>query len=119
MADFRIEVVVLPVSDVEASQEFFERLGWRRDTDYSGGDGLRLVAFTPPGSAASIMIGSGITEEAPGTAQSVPLAPPDIVPARGELGGKGVEVSEIFHDRGGVFHHAGSAGRVPGPQPER
>ncbi|GAA0481414.1 glyoxalase [Paractinoplanes deccanensis] len=119
MVDFKIEVVVLPVSDVDAAKEFYERLGWRKDTDYSGADGLRLVAFTPPGSAASIMLGNDITEERPGTAQSVTLVTGDIAAARDELIGKGAEASEIFHDAGGVFHHAGSKDRVAGPHPER
>ncbi|XVV08855.1 VOC family protein [Actinoplanes sp. CA-131856] len=119
MADFKIEVVVLPVADVEVSKEFFAGLGWRKDTDYSGADGLRLVAFTPPGSAASIMLGNAITQEAPGTSQSITLVTSDIYEARDELAGKGVEVSDVFHDKGGVFHHAGTDDRVPGAHPER
>jgi len=77
------------------------------------------VQFTPPGSAASIIFGKGVTAAAPGTFQGLHLVVFDIETVRGDLVRRGVVVSEVFHDAGGVFHHAGTAGRVPGPNPER
>lgn len=117
--DFGIEVVVLPVSDVDRAKGFYTGLGFREDVDYSGPDGFRVVHVTPPGSAVSIIIGSGIVEQAPGTSQAVHLVVDDIVAAREELAARGAEPSEIFHDAGGVFHHAGTRDRVPGPHPDR
>ena len=97
MVNFKIEVVVLPVSDVDRAKEFYSRIGFREDVDYSGPGGFRVVHFTPPGSPASIIIGSGITDAAPGSAQSVHMIVDDIEAARTELVGRGIEVSEIFH----------------------
>ncbi|MFG2059461.1 VOC family protein [Micromonospora sp. NPDC048930] len=119
MVNFKIEVIVLPVSDVDRAKDFYKRLGFREDVDYVGADGLRVVHFTPPGSAASIVIGERVTEAAAGSTRGVHLVVDDIVAARDELVGRGVEVSEIFHDAGGVFHHAGTEARVPGPHPDR
>jgi catechol 2,3-dioxygenase-like lactoylglutathione lyase family enzyme len=119
MVDFKIEVIVLPVSDVDRAKDFYKRLGFREDVDYVGAGGLRVVHFTPPGSAASMVIGDRVTEAAPGSARGVHLVVDDIVAARDELVGRGIEVSEIFHDAGGVFHHAGTEGRMSGPQPDR
>ncbi|MEU4428311.1 VOC family protein [Actinoplanes sp. NPDC024001] len=119
MVDFKIEVVVLPVSDVDRAKEFYRRIGFREDVDYAGPGGFRVVHLTPPGSAASIIIGSGITEETPGTAQSVHMIVDDIVAARALLAERGASPSEIFHDAGGVFHHAGVVDRVAGPHPDR
>ncbi|WP_127501985.1 VOC family protein [Actinoplanes solisilvae] len=119
MVDFRIEVVVLPVSDVERAREFYNRAGFKEQADHKGPGGFRIVHFTPPGSPTSIIIGSGITEEAPGTSQSVLLVVDDLDVARKELVGRGIEVSEVFHDAGGVFHHAGTTDRVPGFAPGR
>ncbi|MEV7117519.1 VOC family protein [Kitasatospora griseola] len=119
MVDFKLEVLVLPVSDVDRAKEFYARIGFREDIDFSGPGGFRLVHFTPPGSAASLIIGSGVTDAAPGSERGVHLIVDDVVAARAELVAAGVEVSEVFHDAGGVFHHAGTAGRVAGPHPER
>jgi hypothetical protein len=94
-------------------------LGWRLDADFATGPELRVVRFTPPGSAASIIFGKGITTSASGTVQGLHLVVFDIEKARADLAGRGVTVSELFHDAGGVFHHAGTAGRLPGPDPER
>ncbi|MFC7535229.1 VOC family protein [Actinoplanes sp. GCM10030250] len=117
--DFKIEVVVLPVADVERAKEFYTRIGFREDVDYSGPGGFRVVHFTPPGSSASILVGSGVTDAEPGSSKGVHLVVDDIVAARAELAAAGVEVSEVFHDAGGVFHHAGTEARVPGPHPQR
>jgi catechol 2,3-dioxygenase-like lactoylglutathione lyase family enzyme len=119
MVDFKIEIVVLPVSDVDRAKDFYQRLGFREDVEYAGPEGFRIVHYTPPGSAASIIIGEGVTDAAPGSAQSVYFVVDDVVAAREELVARGVEVSEVFHDAGGVFHHAGTKDRVPGPHPER
>ncbi|MDG6106432.1 VOC family protein [Dactylosporangium aurantiacum] len=119
MTDFKLEVVVLPVSDVDRAKDFYTRIGFREDVDFAGPDGFRVVHVTPPGSAASILFGSRVTDAAPGSAQGVHFVVDDIVAAREHLVAAGVEVSEVFHDAGGVFHHAGTTGRVAGPQPDR
>lgn len=110
--DMKLEVVVIPVSDVERAKRFYDGLGWRLDADFVVGDG-RLVQFTPPGSACSIHFGSGITAAAPGSAQGLYLVVSDIEAAHAELVGRGVDVSEVFHRAG--------PGKPPvsGPHPER
>lgn len=119
MMDMKLEVSVLPVSDVDRARAFYEQLGFRLDIDYIGEDGFRVAQFTPPGSQASVIIGSGITSAEPGSVQGLHLAVKDVVAAREELVSRGIPVSEVFHDAGGVFHHAGTAGRVAGPDPKR
>ncbi|HEX9499907.1 MAG TPA: VOC family protein [Mycobacterium sp.] len=114
----RLEVVVLPVSDVDRAKEFYVRLGWRLDADFVDGDDFRVVQLTPPGSPCSIIFGTGITTAAPGSADGLYLVVDDIEAARAELVGHGAQVSDVFHDAGGVFHHAGTTARVPGPDPE-
>jgi catechol 2,3-dioxygenase-like lactoylglutathione lyase family enzyme len=116
--DMKLEVVVLPVSDVDRAKGFYESLGWRLDADFRGEDNFRVVQLTPPGSACSIIFGSGITSAAPGSVDGLNLVVTDIEAARSELLDLGVEVSEVFHDAGGVFHHAGNALRAEGPAPE-
>ena len=115
----RLEVVVLPVSDVDRAKEFYERLGWRLDADVVNGDDFRVIQLTPPGSPCSIIFGTGITMAAPGSADGLYLVVDDIEAARAELSEHGVQVSEVFHDAGGVFHHAGTTARLPGPDPDR
>jgi catechol 2,3-dioxygenase-like lactoylglutathione lyase family enzyme len=115
----KLEVAVVPVSDVDRAKAFYERLGWRMDIDYVDGEDFRVVQLTPPGSRASIVIGNGVTSAPPGSVDGLQLVVDDISAAREELAGRGVDVSEVFHDAGGIFHHAGTAGRVPGPAPER
>jgi catechol 2,3-dioxygenase-like lactoylglutathione lyase family enzyme len=117
--DMRLEVAVVPVSDVDRAKAFYESLGWRLDADVPGAGGFRVVQLTPPGSACSIIFGAGVTAAAPGSAEGLQLVVSDIEAARAELSERGVEVSEIFHDTGGVFHHAGTAERAPGPAPDR
>ncbi len=116
--EFKLEVVVLPVSDVDRAKEFYGGLGWRLDADVAAASGFRLVQFTPPGSACSIQFGMNIASGAPGSAQSLYLAVSDIEAARDELLARGVEVSEVFHEgmTGARFHEAG---REPGPAPDR
>ena len=117
--DMKLEVVVVPVSDVDRAMHFYKALGWRLDADFATGEDFRVVQFTPSGSPSSIIFGTGITTTAPGSLQGLHLVVTDIEAARAELADRGVEVSEVFHDAGGVFHHAGTSARVTGPDPER
>jgi len=118
--DMKLEVVVIPVSDVDRAKRFYSDLGWRLDLDYqAAGDDFRMIQFTPPGSACSIAFGKNITAATPGSVQEVLLVVSDIEVARDDLIRRGIAVSEPFHDAGGVFHHAGTKGRVNGPNPHR
>jgi catechol 2,3-dioxygenase-like lactoylglutathione lyase family enzyme len=117
--DMKLEVAVIPVSDVDRAKRFYESLGWRLDADFVTGDDFRVVQLTPPGSECSIIFGDGVSAGEPGSTQGLHLVVFDIEAARDELVRRGVDVSELFHDAGGVFHHAGTDGRVPGPDPER
>jgi catechol 2,3-dioxygenase-like lactoylglutathione lyase family enzyme len=114
--DMKLEVVVVPVSDVDRTKQFYESLGFRLDVDRVIGDD-RVVQFTPPGSLASIHIGKGITTAAPGSAGSLMLAVSDVEAARKDLIRRGADVSEVFHAVGGSYHRP--ATRVTGPDPER
>jgi catechol 2,3-dioxygenase-like lactoylglutathione lyase family enzyme len=116
--DMKLEVVVVPVADVDRAKDFYEGLGWRLDADFTSEGDFRVVQLTPPGSACSIIFGSGITSAQPGSADGLQLVVTDIEAARSELADRGAEVSEVFHDAGGVFHHAGTAARAAGPAPE-
>jgi catechol 2,3-dioxygenase-like lactoylglutathione lyase family enzyme len=98
---FKLEVVVLPVSDVDRAKEFYERLGWRLDADVAGEHEFRLVQLTPPGSACSVHFGRGLTTAAPGTAQALHLAVDDIEAARAELVNRGVDASGVYHCEAG------------------
>jgi catechol 2,3-dioxygenase-like lactoylglutathione lyase family enzyme len=109
--DLKLEVVVIPVSDVDRSKHFYERLGWRLDADLHGAGNWHAMQFTPPGSPCSIHFGTGITTAAPGSSKNLYLVVSDIEAARAELIGRGVEVSETFHFTG----FGGSP--VPGPAP--
>jgi catechol 2,3-dioxygenase-like lactoylglutathione lyase family enzyme len=113
MVDMHLEVDIIPVSDVDRSKQFYQRLGWRLDQDAAPLEGLRIVQFTPPGSAASVTFGQGLTTAAPGSAEGG-LIVSDIVAAHGELAGRGIDVSEIWH--GPPFP---VEARQPGPDPER
>jgi catechol 2,3-dioxygenase-like lactoylglutathione lyase family enzyme len=116
--DMKLEVVVLPVSDVDRAKNFYQALGWREDADFAAGADFRVVQLTPPGSACSVIFGTGVSTATPGSADGLQLVVDDVETARAELAGQGVEVSEVFHDAGGVFHHAGTTGRVSGPDPD-
>ena len=116
--DMKLEVTELPVADVDRAKDFYTRIGWRLDADFTTGEDFRVVQVTPPGSPTSVIFGKGVTSAAPGSAQGHLLAVDDIEAARAQLLGAGVDVSEVFHDAGGVYHHAGTIGRVPGPAPE-
>ena len=115
--DMKLEVVVVPVSDVDKAKDFYEGLGWRLDANFAKGEDFRVVQLTPPGSQCSIIFGTGITSASPGSADGLQLVVADIEAARDELISHGAEVSEVFHDAGGVFHHAGTAdGQRPGTE---
>src|ERR1700733_13584379 len=117
--NMQLEVVVVPVSDVDRGKHFYQSLGWHLDADYVGDDDFRIVQLTPPGSACSIIIGTGVTSATPGSMESLTLCVDDVEAAHDELIARGVDVSEVFHDAGGVFHHIGDKDRVPGPDPAR
>jgi len=99
---------VLPVSDVDRAKTFYQGLGWRLDADFVTGPDFRVVQMTPPGSACAVIFGTGITSAAPGSTEGLQLVVTDIDAARAELAACGDEVTEVFHDSGGVFHHADS-----------
>jgi catechol 2,3-dioxygenase-like lactoylglutathione lyase family enzyme len=121
--DMKLEVVVIPVSDVGRAAEFYGRLGWKLaapppdlDTTKAGG---RVLQFTPPGSPCSVIFGEGVTPAAPGSAQFLFLVVPDVVAAREELVAKGVAASEVFHDAGGGYNFFDPDVRAGGPDPKR
>jgi catechol 2,3-dioxygenase-like lactoylglutathione lyase family enzyme len=111
--DMKLEVDVIPVSDVDRAKQFYERLGWRLDDDVAPLDGLRIVQFTPPGSGTSVNFGKGLTAAAPGSALAG-LVVSDIEAARGELVGRGIDASDVWH--GPPFP---PEARQPGVDPER
>jgi catechol 2,3-dioxygenase-like lactoylglutathione lyase family enzyme len=116
----RLEVVVVPVADVDRSKRFYQGLGWRLDADVAVGDAYHLVQMTPPASNASIIFGKGVTSDPPGSIGSILLAVDDIEAARDELVSHGVDV-ELFHDAGGSLGGgfiADKASRAPGLDPE-
>ena len=118
--DMKLEVVVIPVSDVDRAKEFYSRLGWRLDADRSVGSSFRLVQFTPPGSASSIQFGINLTSAPPGSAQAMLLTVPNIEVARKELIARSVDASEVFHcDAGTTCRFPGIGARVNGQHPER
>jgi catechol 2,3-dioxygenase-like lactoylglutathione lyase family enzyme len=117
--DMKLEVVVIPVSDVDRAKDFYTGLGWRLDADVATDESFRVVQVTPPGSPASVIFGRSVTAQEPGTAQGLHLIVSDIEAARDELKRMGAEPTEVFHDAGGVFHHGGTDARVDGPAPSR
>ena len=118
--DLKLEVVVIPVSDVDRAKEFYGGLGWRLDADFPFDNGFRVVQFTPPGSPCSIQFGTNMTSAGPGSAQGLYLVVSDMEAARDELVARGVEVSEVFHAEspGAQFQPDGADGRVSGPGPD-
>lgn len=114
----RLEVVVIPVSDVDRALSFYRGLGWRVDADVAPEPDFRVVQVTPPDSGCSVIFGTHVTEAAPGSTRGLHLVVYDIEAARADLIAHGAEVSEIFHDAGGIFHHAGTASRVSGRDPK-
>ncbi|MFC9457314.1 VOC family protein [Streptomyces sp. NPDC056983] len=117
--DMKLEIVVVPVSDVDRAKDFYTALGWRLDADIAPDEDFRVVQVTPPGSPASVIFGTSVTDRAPGSAQGLYLVVDDIEAAHDELMRGGADPSDVFHDAGGVFHHAGADTRAPGPDPQR
>jgi catechol 2,3-dioxygenase-like lactoylglutathione lyase family enzyme len=120
----KLEVIVIPVADVDRAKQFYGGLGWRLDADFAFDDGFRVIQFTPPGSGASVIFGTNVTAAAPGSAKGLYLVVSDIEAARKDLLNRGVNVSEPFHSGGDV--HTGTdepylfgSIRVGGPDPER
>ena len=126
--NLKLELVVLPVPDVDRAKAFYERAGFRLDVDKAPVEGWRAVHLTPPGSQASIIFGEGLTPAEPGSVQGLYLVVTDIEAARAELLERGIAVSEVFHDGAGVLFHGHAAGtvthdlpaqrRLPGRHPE-
>ena len=122
--DMKLEVIVIPVADVDRAKQFYGGLGWRLDADFAFDDGFRVIQFTPPGSQASVIFGTNVTAAAPGSAKGLYLVVSDIEAARKELLSRGVKVSEPFHGGGDVHfgadepHLFGSV-RIGGPDPGR
>jgi catechol 2,3-dioxygenase-like lactoylglutathione lyase family enzyme len=120
MIDTKLEVVVVPVSDVDRAKRLYGSLGWRLDADFAFDNGFRVVQFTPPGSGCSVQFGTNITSAAPGSAQGLCLIVSEIEAARDELVARGAEISEVFHagTPGAQFRRDGTSGRVSGPAPD-
>ena len=116
--DLKLEVVMLPVSDVDRAKDFYKGLGWREDADIVAGEDFRIVQITPPGSASSFSFGKGVTPMAPGSQQGLLLVTDDIEAARADLVAHGAPVSEVFHGAAGRFHPEEPSVRQPGRDPE-
>ena len=118
--DLKLEVVVIPVADVDRAKRFYGSLGWRLDADFAFDNGVRVVQFTPPGSGCSVQFGTNITSAAPGSAQGLYLIVSEIEAARDEIVARGAEISEVFHagTPGAQFRRDGASGRVIGPAPD-
>ena len=115
--DQKLEVVVIPVSDVDRAKRFYSSLGWRLDADFASGEDWRVVQLTPPGSPCSVMFGKGFTTAVPGSVQGTFLVVDDVAAARARLIGQGADVSEVFHFENNLLV-VGAKGRRPGPDPE-
>lgn len=116
--DMKLEVVVIPVSDSDRAAAFYRRLGWRMDGEFKR-NGTTLFQFTPPGSPCSIIFGTHLTPSAPGAAKFLHLVVSDVEAARAEIVSKGVEASEVFHDRAGGYFPFDPDANTTGPDPER
>jgi catechol 2,3-dioxygenase-like lactoylglutathione lyase family enzyme len=121
VVDTKLEVVVIPVSDVDRSKRFYESLGWRLDADFAYDDGFRVVQFTPPGSGCSVQFGTNITSAASGSAQGLYLVVAEIEAARDELLARGAQISDVFHagTPGAQFQRGATSGRLSGPATDR
>ena len=116
--DWKLELIVVPVADVDRAKAFYlEQVGFELHVDHSAGEDFRVVQLTPPGSACSVIFGIGVSSASPGSVQGLHLVTADIDAARADLATRGAEVSDVFHDATGVFHHAGRTARVAGPLP--
>lgn len=116
--ELKLEVINLPVSDVDRAKVFYQRLDFRVDGDFVDGDDYRVVQLTPPGSAGSIIFGTGVTDAPVGSVSGLLLAVFDIEEARAEIAARGIEISEVFHEAG-IYLHAGTEHRISGAHPDR
>jgi len=116
--NFKLEVVIIPVSDVDRAKAFYEKLGWRLDGDFVISDKIRGIQFTPPCSDASIIFGKGVTTAKPGSMSGLVLAVDNVEAARAELIGRGADVSEVFHFVDFPFNNSAENTRIPGRDPE-
>ena len=120
--DLKLEVIVIPVSDVDRAKNFYAQLGWRLDADFPAGDDFRVIQFTPPGSGCSVIFGKNVTAAKPGSAQGLYLIASDVDAARRELQRRGIAISEVFHAEGNVYTgtdepYLFGRHRVGGPDP--
>jgi catechol 2,3-dioxygenase-like lactoylglutathione lyase family enzyme len=115
----KLEVVVLPVSDVDRAKAFYRSAGYVEDLDFAAGARFRVVRFTPPGSPTAIVFGTGITAATPGSVGGLVLVVADIEAVRSDLVARGIDVTDVFHDMGGVFYHEPPLWEVPGRDPAR
>jgi catechol 2,3-dioxygenase-like lactoylglutathione lyase family enzyme len=114
----KLEVLVIPVSDVDRAKAFYQKLGFRLDIDYVANENFRILQFTPPNSETSIIFGKGVTSAKPGSIDQLVLAVDDVDAARNDLIGRGIDVSEVFHYAGGPFNNAEKNPRVGGRDPQ-
>lgn len=117
--DMRLDVLVLPVLDVDRAKAFYRSVGFREDFDLVSGPDFRVVRFTPPGSPTSIVFGAGVTSAAPGSVQGLILLVYDVEVAVAALSGRGIHSAGVFHDLGGRFYHRSPEFELPGPDPAR
>ena len=122
--DMKLEIVVIPVADVDRAKRFYGNLGWRLDADFAAGDEYRVIQFTPPGSGCSVIFGRNVTAAPPGSAQGLYLIVADVEAARAELLRRGVNISEVFHGANGAYSgtdetYLFGTKRVSGPDPGR
>ncbi len=115
--DYKLEVMVLPVSDVDRAKAFYASMGWREDADFPIREGFRIIQMTPPGSQMSVIFGAGLTAAQPGSYEGLVLSVYDIEAARADLVAKGIDVSEVWHGRG-AFDRFGDGERPAGRDPE-
>ncbi|WP_370633179.1 VOC family protein [Pseudarthrobacter sp. L1SW] len=119
VVELKLEVLVLPVSDVDRAKDFYQKAGFRLDADFNISEELRIIQLTPPGSEMSIIFGTGVTESEPGSVQNLHLIVKDIIEAQADLHNRGIDISEVWHDVDGLFHRPGGRNRVSGPSPDR
>ncbi len=117
--DYKLELIVLPVADVERAKAFYDKLDWRLDTDIKGENGLIGVHYTPTGSPTSFFISNGLTDATPGSTRGTYLVVDDVEAAREDIASRGIEISEVFHEANGGIPTPNTQGRTPGLAPER
>ncbi|TDK24521.1 glyoxalase [Arthrobacter crusticola] len=117
--DYKLELIILPVADVDRAKAFYDKLDWRLDIETESKDGIRAVHYTPTGSHASIIISNGLTDAAPGSTRGTYLIVDDVEAARADIASRGIEITEVFHEADGGIPTPNTEGRIPGLAPER